>query len=78
MRRPGRENAGGRLDAVHAAAASGPSGQHPVVLTICYGITIALLGSLGSSALTIVAVAGALVIGGLWAILGVFSTGKRS
>jgi hypothetical protein len=48
------------------------------VLTICYGITIALLGTLGSSALTIVAVAGALVIGGLWAILGVFSNGKRS
>jgi hypothetical protein len=48
------------------------------ILTICYGITVAFLGFLGSSALTIVAVAGALVIGGLWAILGVFFSEKRS
>jgi hypothetical protein len=48
------------------------------VLTVCYGIAIAFLGFLGSSALTIVAVAGALVIGGLWAILGVFFSEKRS
>ncbi len=43
-----------------------------LVLTICYGITIGILGTLGSSAVSIVAVIGALVIGGLWAIRGAF------
>ena len=48
-----------------------------LVLTICYGITIAILGTLGSPALTIVAVIGALVIGGLWAIRGAFFRSDR-
>ena len=49
-----------------------------LVLSICYGITIGILGTLGSPALTIVAVIGALVIGGLWAIRGAFFRGDRS
>jgi hypothetical protein len=47
-----------------------------VVLSICYGIVIAILGTLGSSALTIVAVIGALVIGGLWAVRGIYFSGS--
>jgi hypothetical protein len=43
-----------------------------VVASIFYGIVIALLGYLGSSAVTIVAVIGALVLGALWAVRGVF------
>ncbi|HEU4423657.1 MAG TPA: hypothetical protein VFR67_14080 [Pilimelia sp.] len=49
-----------------------------VVLSICYGIAVAILGALGSAALTIVAVVGALVIGGLWAVRGVFAGRDRS
>ena len=43
-----------------------------IAASIVYGITIALLGYLGSGAVTIVAVTGALVLGGLWALRGVF------
>jgi hypothetical protein len=47
-----------------------------IALSICYGIVVAILGALGSSAVGIVAMIGALVIGGLWAIRGViFSRG---
>jgi hypothetical protein len=49
-----------------------------VVLSICYGLTIALLGVFGSAVVTEVAVVGALVIGGLWAVLGVLSSRKDS
>jgi hypothetical protein len=49
-----------------------------VVLSICYGIAIGILGFLGSSAITIVAVIGALVIGGLWAVRGMFFSGNRA
>jgi len=49
-----------------------------IVLSLCYGIVIAILGALGSSALTIVAIIGALVIGGLWAVRGMFSSRDRS
>jgi hypothetical protein len=47
------------------------STQVLVVLSICYGIAIAILGTLGSSATALVATIGALVLGGLWAIRGV-------
>lgn len=39
-----------------------------VVLSICYGATIALLGALGSSAVVPFTVAGALVLGVLWVV----------
>jgi len=48
------------------------------VLSLIYGGVIAVLAILGSSALTIVAVIGALVIGGLWAVRGMFISGDRS
>jgi len=44
-----------------------------VILSICYGITIAILGAVGSSAIGIVAVVGALVLGGLWAVRGLLN-----
>jgi hypothetical protein len=44
-----------------------------VILSICYGITVAILGALGSSAIGIVAVVGALVVGGLWAVRGILT-----
>jgi hypothetical protein len=43
-----------------------------ITASIFYGIVIAILGYLGSSALTIVAIVGALALGGLWAVRGVF------
>jgi hypothetical protein len=47
------------------------STQVLVIASICYGIAIAALGALGSSATALVATIGALVLGGLWAIRGV-------
>jgi hypothetical protein len=44
-----------------------------VILSICYGIVVAVLGVLDSSAIGIVAIAGALVLGGLWAVRGVLN-----
>jgi hypothetical protein len=52
-----------------------PSAKLLVVLSVCYGITVALLGALGSSAIGIVAIVGALVIGGLWALRSILSRG---
>jgi hypothetical protein len=49
-----------------------------LALSIAYGIAVAIMGALGSSALTIVAIVGALVIGGLWALRGVLSNRNRS
>ncbi len=39
-----------------------------IVLSIAFGITVAILGVTESSALDTVALIGALVIGGLWAV----------
>jgi predicted membrane-bound mannosyltransferase len=47
-------------------------------LSVCYGIVVAILGAVGSSALTVVAVVGALVIGGLWIVRGLFLSRGRS
>ncbi len=49
------------------------SAQILVVLSLAYGITIGILGALESSALTTVAIAGALVLGALWAIRGMIA-----
>jgi len=49
-----------------------------VVLSIVYGVTIGLLGSFGSPALTSVAIVGAAVLGALWAIRGVVFGRNRS
>jgi len=48
----------------------------PVLLTlsIAYGALIAVLGALGSSATGTVALIGALVVGGLWAVRGVLQS----
>jgi hypothetical protein len=47
------------------------SAQVLTVASICYGIAIAILGVVGSSAIALVATIGALVLGGLWAVRGV-------
>jgi hypothetical protein len=44
-----------------------------VALSIAYGVAIGILGTFNSSVITPVAVVGALVIGGLWVIRGVFT-----
>jgi hypothetical protein len=41
-----------------------------VLLSICYGIGVAILAALGSSALSTVAHIGALALGALWAVRG--------
>ena len=43
-----------------------------IVASVCYGITIAILGAASSAAVGLVATIGALVIGGLWAVRGLF------
>jgi hypothetical protein len=43
-----------------------------VALSIVYGATVAVLGAFGSRALVPVAIVGAVVTGGLWALRGVF------
>jgi hypothetical protein len=48
-----------------------------IVLSICYGIVVAILGALNSPAVGLVAMIGALVLGGLWAVRGVFF-GRRA
>jgi len=45
-----------------------------IVLSIVYGILVAVLAMLNSSAITLVAVIGALVLGGLWAIRGLLAS----
>lgn len=44
-----------------------------IVLSLAYGIVIAILGAIGSSALGIVALIGALIVGGLWVVRAVVS-----
>jgi hypothetical protein len=44
-----------------------------LVLTIVYGGVIAILGAIGTSAVGLVAVIGAVIIGGLWAVRGAFN-----
>jgi hypothetical protein len=44
-----------------------------VILSIVYGGTVAVLGLLNSPAIAIVALVGALIVGGLWAVRGVLS-----
>ena len=42
-----------------------------------YGVTIGILGALDSAATAIVAVVGAIVLGGLWVIRGLFVSRER-
>jgi hypothetical protein len=44
-----------------------------IALSLCYGIAIAILGAVNSSAVGTVAVIGAVVIGALWALRGVLT-----
>jgi hypothetical protein len=44
-----------------------------VILSICYGIVVAILGALQSPAIGIVAIVGALILGGLWATRGMLN-----
>jgi predicted membrane-bound mannosyltransferase len=48
-----------------------------VTLSIAYGVVIGILGTLDSAALTTVAVVGALVLGGLWVIRGLYANRDR-
>jgi len=43
-----------------------------IIVSMAYGITVAILGVLGSSAVGLVAMIGGLVIGSLWAVRGMF------
>jgi hypothetical protein len=43
-----------------------------VALSIAYGITIGILGIVDSGAIAAVAIIGALVLGGLWVVRGLF------
>lgn len=43
-----------------------------VALSVAYGITIGILATFDSPAMTTVAVVGALVLGGLWVVRGLF------
>jgi hypothetical protein len=52
---------------------SAPSTRLLVILSICYGIVVAILGALDSPAIGIVAIVGALILGGLWAVRGLVS-----
>lgn len=54
------------------------SGQILVILSIVYGVTLALLGAFASSAVAPVAIIGALIIGGLWAIRGILVDDRRT
>jgi hypothetical protein len=49
-----------------------------IILSIAYGIAVAVLGSFDSPALRPVAIVGALVVGGLWAVRGVLSERKEA
>jgi hypothetical protein len=48
-----------------------------IALSICYGIAVAILGVLDSPALGLFATIGAIVLGGLWALRGLFF-GRRA
>lgn len=41
-----------------------------VALSLAYGVTVGILGMFDSGAITVFAVIGALVLGGLWAVRG--------
>jgi hypothetical protein len=43
-----------------------------VALSIAYGITVGILGVFDSGAITAFAVIGALILGGLWVVRGLF------
>jgi hypothetical protein len=47
-----------------------------IIATIAYGITIGILGVLGTRSVGIVATIGAMILGGLWAVRGLLV--KRS
>lgn len=47
-------------------------------LSIAYGLLVALIAVFAESALSAVAIVGALVVGGLWALKGVFSDRPRA
>lgn len=49
-----------------------------IIASIGYGIAVAILGALDSPAVTLVAIIGGLVIGGLWAVRGLFLRGDGS
>ena len=49
------------------------SAQILFVLSISFGGTLGILGAVGSSAVSIVAIVGGLVIGGLWAVRAVLT-----
>jgi len=49
-----------------------------VALSAAYGITVGILATLDSPAMTTVAVVGAMVLGGLWVIRGLFVNRDRA
>jgi hypothetical protein len=49
------------------------SAQILIVLSVAYGVTIGILGALGSPAITLVAIIGAMVLGLLWVVRSVIA-----
>jgi predicted membrane-bound mannosyltransferase len=49
-----------------------------IIVSVCYGLLIAILGAVGSSAVALVAMIGALVIGALWVVRGILINRGRS
>jgi predicted membrane-bound mannosyltransferase len=52
------------------------SAQILICLSIAYGVSIGILGALESTATAVVAIVGALVLGGLWVVRGVLSESR--
>jgi ABC-type uncharacterized transport system permease subunit len=49
-----------------------------IALSVCYGALIGILGALNSSAVGAVAVVGAMVLGALWVVRGLFQRRDRA
>ena len=47
-----------------------------IIASIAYGIAVAILGALDSPAMQPVAIFGALLVGGLWAVRGMLTRGR--
>ncbi|HET9143333.1 hypothetical protein [Actinophytocola sp.] len=49
-----------------------------IAASVAYGVAIGILGALESSATSVVAIIGALILGGLWVIRGLYLNRDRT
>jgi hypothetical protein len=68
----------GRTSATIPGMSRETSGRVLVALSVCYGILLGILAALDVGALGTVAVIGALVLGALWVLRGLFSGRSRA